>query len=157
MNYEDLVRTLRYHHLVMSENVYLSVVFGAAAPNILLLYPEIVLFLELCDRRKQWRRIKSRPVVELGVMNCRSVDNKLDYMLDHCNDNKLDIVALTETWISNDPSKSNRVVIECAERGYTLHQIPRSSGRRGGGVGVMLNNSIKLIIIIIINFFIRTY
>ena len=51
---------------------------------------------------------------------------------------------MTETWISNDPSKSNRVVIECAERGYTLHQIPRSSGRRGGGVGVMLNNSIKL-------------
>ena len=89
-------------------------------------------------------RIKSRPVVELGVMNCRSVDNKLDYIFDHCNDNKLDIVALTETWISNDPSKSNRVVIECAERGYTLHQIPRSSGRRGGGVGVMLNNSIKL-------------
>ena len=66
-------------------------------------------------------RIKSRPVVELGVMNCRSVDNKLDYIFDHCNDNKLDIVALTETWISNDPSKSNRVVIECAERGYTLH------------------------------------
>ena len=89
-------------------------------------------------------RIKSRPVVELGVMNCRSVDNKLDYIFDHCKDNKLDIVALTETWISNDPSKSNRVVIECAERGYTLHQIPRSSGRRGGGVGVMLNNSIKL-------------
>ena len=68
-------------------------------------------------------RIKSRPVVELGVMNCRSVDNKLDYIFDHCNDNKLDIVALTETWISNDPSKSNRVVIECAKRGYTLKTI----------------------------------
>ena len=65
-------------------------------------------------------RIKSRPVVELGVMNCRSVDNKLDYIFDHCKDNNLDIVALTKTWISNDPSKSNRVVIECAKRGYTL-------------------------------------
>ena len=31
-----------------------------------------------------------------------------------------------------------------AERGYTLHQIPRSTGRRGGGVGMLLNNSIKL-------------
>ena len=84
-------------------------------------------------------RIKSRPVLELGVMNCRSVDNKLDYIFDHCNDNKLDIVALTETWISNDPSKSNRVVIECAERGYTLRQILRSSGRKGGGVSTISN------------------
>ena len=68
MNCEDLVRTLRYHHLVMSENVYLSVIFEAVAPNIPLLYPEIVLFLELCDRRKQWRRrvLESSPVLLLN-------------------------------------------------------------------------------------------
>ena len=71
-------------------------------------------------------RIKSSPVVELGVLSCRSVDNKV---IDHCKDNNLDIATdgLTETWIPNDPSKSNRMVIECAERGYTPHQISRSS------------------------------
>ena len=49
-----------------------------------------------------------------------------------------------ETWISNDPSKSNCMIIECVERGYTLLQIPRGSGCRGRGVGVLLNTSIKL-------------
>ncbi len=87
---------------------------------------------------------KTCPLVKLGVMNCRSMDNKSDYIFDHMKDNNLDIVALTETWLSNDDTKSRRVVMNCAEYGYTLHHIPRSSGRRGGGVGVLINNSIKL-------------
>ena len=36
---------------------------------------------------KKSARIKSRPVVELGGLNCRLVDNKLDYICDHCKDN----------------------------------------------------------------------
>ena len=39
-------------------------------------------------------RIKSRPVVKLGVMNCRSVDNKLHYIFDNCKDNNLDIIRI---------------------------------------------------------------
>ena len=35
-------------------------------------------------------------------------------------------------------------VMDCAANGYTLHHVPRSSGRRGGGVGVLTNNSIKM-------------
>ena len=68
MHFEVLVRTLRYHHLVMSENVCLSVAFGAAALNLPLLYPKIVSFLELCDRRKQWKRRvpESSPVLLLN-------------------------------------------------------------------------------------------
>ena len=41
-------------------------------------------------------------------------------------------------------AKSNCVVIQCADHGYTLHHIPRSSGQRGGGRGVLLKNSVKL-------------
>ena len=53
-------------------------------------------------------------------------------------------IGLTETWISSDSAKRNRVVTQCADHGYTLHHIPRSSGRRGGGVGVLLKNSVIL-------------
>ena len=38
-----------------------------------------------------------KPEIKLGVMNTRSVTNKLDYIFDHIIDNNLDIVTLTET------------------------------------------------------------
>ena len=41
-------------------------------------------------------------VVKLGVMNALSVGNKLDYVFDHRIDNNLNIVALTETLLSDD-------------------------------------------------------
>ena len=35
--------------------------------------------------------------VRLGVMNVSSLDNKMDCVIDHITDNKLDIVGITET------------------------------------------------------------
>ena len=49
-----------------------------------------------------------KPEVQLGVMNARSVANKLDYVFDHIIDNNLDIVALTVPWLSNE-EVNNRV------------------------------------------------
>ena len=54
-----------------------------------------------------------KPEVKLGVMNARSVANKLDYVFDHIIDNNLDIVALTETWLSNEEVNNRRVVMKC--------------------------------------------
>ena len=39
---------------------------------------------------------------DLGVMNVLSLGNKLDCVIDHITDNRLDIVGITETWLSND-------------------------------------------------------
>ena len=78
-------------------------------------------------------------------MNARSVGNKLDYVFDHIIDNNLDIVALTETWLSNKEVNNRRVVMECSTHGYMLHHVPRKSGRTGGGVGVLINDRVKLI------------
>ena len=97
------------------------------------------------DEQKNVGRSRvTRSRLGLGVMNCHSMDNKSDYLFDHMIDNNLDIVALTETWLPNDETKCRRVVMDCAANGYTLHHVPRSSGRRGGGVGVLNNNSIKI-------------
>ena len=83
--------------------------------------------------------------VKLGVMNARSVANKLDYVFDHIIDNNLDIVALTETWLSNEEVNNRRVVMECSTHGFTLHHVPRNSGRTGGGVDVLINDRVKLL------------
>ena len=59
-----------------------------------------------------------KPEVKLGVMNARSVATKLDYVFDHIIDNNLHIVALT---------------------------VPLNSGCTGGGVGVLINDRVKLV------------
>ena len=57
----------------------------------------------------------------------------------------LDIVALTETWLSNEEVNNRRVVMECSTHGFTLHHVPQNSGRTGGGVGVLINDRVKLV------------
>ena len=54
-------------------------------------------------------------------------------------DNNLDIVSLTETWLSNDETKCRRVAMDCAENGslvihYTTFQrvVERSERWRRG-------------------------
>ena len=39
--------------------------------------------------------------VKFGVKNVQSLGSRLDYVIDHANENKLDVVVLTETWLSN--------------------------------------------------------
>ena len=53
-------------------------------------------------------------------------------------------MALTETWLSNEDNKNKHVIDQCVAHGYTLHHTPRTSGRRGGGVGILVNNAIKV-------------
>ena len=53
-------------------------------------------------------------------------------------------MALTETWLSNEDSKNKHVIDQCVSHGYTLHHLPRTSGRRGCGVGILVNNAIKV-------------
>ena len=57
----------------------------------------------------------------------------------------LDIVALTETWLSNEENSNTHVILEYSNHGYTLHHVPRNSGSTGGGVGVLINDRVKLV------------
>ena len=87
---------------------------------------------------------KSVTGVKLGVMNCQSISGKLDFVFNHIKEYQLDIVALTETWLSSEDSKNKHVIDQCVAHGYTLHHSPRTSGRRGGGVGLLVSNEIKV-------------
>ena len=68
---------------------------------------------------------------------------KIDCVIDHITDSGLDIIGITETWLSNDNKNNMPVVNTCLNSGYTLHHRPRNSGRRGGDVGVLINNRMK--------------
>ena len=56
---------------------------------------------------------KSLLGVRLGVMNCQSIGGKLDFVFDHVKEYQLDIMALTETWLSNEDSKNKHVIDQC--------------------------------------------
>ena len=68
---------------------------------------------------------KSVSTVNLGVVNCQSICNKLDYILDHVKDNDVDIMAE-----SDDESKNKSIIDQCVSNGFTLHYIPRNSVER---------------------------
>ena len=55
----------------------------------------------------------------------------------------MDIVALTETWLSSEDSKNKHVIDQCVAHGYFLHHSSRTSGRRGG-MGLLVSNAIKV-------------
>ena len=81
------------------------------------------------------RLLKSGTDVRIGVMNV-PLCNKLDCLIDHITDNRIDIVGITETRLSNDDKNNMSVVNTCLNNGYTLLHSPRNTGSRGGGVGV---------------------
>ena len=82
--------------------------------------------------------------VKLGVMNCQSINGKLDFVFDHIKEYQLDTVALTETWLSSEDSKNKHIIDQYVAHGYTLHHSLRTSCRRGGGVGILVNNAVKV-------------
>ena len=93
------------------------------------------------------KTVKTTTVTDVrhGVMNVLSLCNKLDCVIDHITDNRLDIVGITETWLSNDDKNNMSVVNTCLNNGYTLHHRPRNTGIRGGGVGrVLIKNQINV-------------
>ena len=45
---------------------------------------------------------------------------------------------------SNVKQSFDHVIDQCVAHGYSLHHSPRTSGRRGGGVGLLVSNAIKV-------------
>ena len=76
-----------------------------------------------------------------GLLNVQSVGNKTLDIYELIIDKKLDVLALTETWLNMyDTAK----IKEMTPNTHTFIHIPRS-GKRGGGVGIFLQNSFKKI------------
>ena len=76
------------------------------------------------------------------MLNSRSVKNKTHVIKDFAIENNIDILGITEMWLSKG-SRDKAVIKDLIPTGYKLHHIPRSHGR-GGGVGVLFKNTLDL-------------
>jgi len=75
------------------------------------------------------------PRAMFGVVNCRSVKNKADYVCDYIIENNTDCIALTETWLGGG-DQDRAVINSLVPSGYKIAHKPREDGR-GGGVALL--------------------
>lgn len=80
----------------------------------------------------------------IGLINARSIMNKADNIREMMIDNELKCLAITETW--HKCNNSDPEIIELCPPGYTFYGVPRPAhkGSRGGGVGLILEDNIKV-------------
>lgn len=93
-----------------------------------------------CLPREHSVCVSSQPL-DFCLLNVRSVNRKGDQLVDFITENDLDIVALTETWLSPDDA------VACGDmtpEGYTLHQEPRAHGKCGGGVAIVCKSNLSV-------------
>ena len=86
--------------------------------------------INLTPTRKVPSREKEKSSLpSLFLSNTRSLVNKIEDLEVVINQNDVDIVCITETWLTNNISNS---VVDI--RDYTLIRNDRSADTRGGGV-----------------------
>ena len=86
-------------------------------------------------------------VLKATYWNARSVANKTVSLYDYLSCNNCDILVLTETWlrkIDDDDLDENKVTLaKLIPDGFVLKHTPRPDGRSGGGVGIILADTIS--------------
>ena len=79
--------------------------------------------------------------VNIGYFNARSVRNKASELSEFVVDKRLDMCAITETWI-NDVVKDKVICGDLTPPGYKLEHTARSLGK-GGGVAVLCKSELQ--------------
>ena len=85
--------------------------------------------------------IDTRCCLNCALVNIQSVGNKTFEIRDYINENKLQVLMLTETWLNKNDSAKIR---EMTPDTHTFLHVPRGDGR-GGGVGIFISNSFSKI------------
>jgi len=80
-------------------------------------------------------------LLHMCVLNAQSVCNKADILQDYFVENDLDIVAFTETWLTENDTES-KTIGDLKPDGFDFKHIPRPD-RRGGGVALLYRDTIK--------------
>ena len=83
----------------------------------------------------------NRLMLNVGVLNTRSVCNKAITVKGYVPQNDIDLCVLTETWLKRSHKS---VLADFIPNVYTLHQIPRPSGR-GCEVTILHKDSLSMI------------
>lgn len=76
-----------------------------------------------------------------GLINARSVKNKVDSIVEHVLSSKVDCCAFTETWIRQDDSVSQAAM---SSHGLKFDFHARTSRQTGGGTGLLYMSHIQV-------------
>ena len=78
--------------------------------------------------------------IKFCLLNTRSINKKELILKDFTVENDIDIFAVTETWLRDDNTFS---LADVCPKEYYFYHIPRKNSR-GGGVGVLLKQNIRM-------------
>ena len=78
--------------------------------------------------------------IKIATMNVRSIKLKTAPFSEYVTSKNLDIVAVTETWLKHDETKST---IADIWPGYSFFHEPRADQQVGGGVGILVSDQFK--------------
>ena len=76
---------------------------------------------------------------KLALLNIRALKSKVDIVKDYIIEKRLDIFALTETWLDDSCTYESE---EVTPSGYTFLRVDRTN-KRGGGVGLISREEYK--------------
>jgi hypothetical protein len=95
--------------------------------------------------RRRQQLLKQEPENELnglslGLLNCRSLNNKCEAVKRLIIDEHLDVVALTETWLRDECD--SHLIVSSIPPGYNALRCDRI-GKKGGGVALLFSPALR--------------
>ena len=81
------------------------------------------------------------PHIRAALDNSRSIRNKIPMIIEFLNDFNIDILIITETWLSH---KDCPLLSSLNIDPYSFSYLPRSLGMRGGGLGILYKSSLHI-------------
>ena len=79
--------------------------------------------------------------IKIATMNVRSIKPETAPFSGYVTSKNLDIVAVTETWLKHDETKST--IADISPPGFSFFHEPRADQRAGGGVGTLVSDQLK--------------
>ena len=89
------------------------------------------------------RDIPPSHLLKAGLVNVQSVRNKIDYIIEAIISHDLDILILTETWLTTD-DKDQFFIRALNIKEYKFYSFPRGNNTGHGGVGIIIRSSINI-------------
>ena len=87
----------------------------------------------MVDHDREGNGIKQ---LQLLLSNIQAIKNKELQLLEHLNNNRIDIAVVIETWLDEDTDKAWVLTSELNRNGFNLETSNRI-GRRGGGLAII--------------------
>ena len=89
--------------------------------------------------------VETAKEVKIATVNTRSIQNKIDLIIDTMRTDHINCVAIMETWLSNSTSDKEWLESQQLESfGFKCGNIARQTGQRGGGIALIYDKKMQI-------------